>query len=85
VIHLDNCSAHTNQASTDWLEEHSMRRLSHPPTLFAWFGLSNFFLFPTVKEKLERIQMADKDQFFKSLQEILRDIDQEELNGVFQV
>jgi hypothetical protein len=37
-----------------------------------------------VKEKLERIQVADEDQFFESLPEILRDIDQEELNDVFQ-
>jgi hypothetical protein len=37
-----------------------------------------------VKEKLERIQVTDEDQFFKPLQDILRGIDQEELNGVFQ-
>jgi hypothetical protein len=37
-----------------------------------------------VKEKLERIQVAGEDQFFESLQEILKDIDQKELNGVFQ-
>jgi hypothetical protein len=37
-----------------------------------------------VKEKLERIQVADEDQFFESLQEILRGIDQKELNSVFQ-
>jgi hypothetical protein len=37
-----------------------------------------------VKEKLERIQVADEDQCFESLQEILRNIDQEELNGAFQ-
>jgi hypothetical protein len=41
-------------------------------------------LFPTVKEKLERTQVADEDQFFESLQAILSDIDQEELNKVFQ-
>jgi hypothetical protein len=41
-------------------------------------------LFRTVKEKLEPIQLADEDQFLESLQEILRNIDQEELNGVFQ-
>jgi hypothetical protein len=28
--------------------------------------------------------VVDEDQFFESLQEILRGIDQEELNGVFQ-
>jgi hypothetical protein len=37
-----------------------------------------------VKEKFERAQVADEDQFVESLQAILRDIDQEELNRVFQ-
>jgi hypothetical protein len=37
-----------------------------------------------MKEKLQRIQVADEDQFFESLHEILRDINQEELNGIFQ-
>jgi hypothetical protein len=46
---------------------------------------SGFYLFPTVKEKLERIQVADEDQFFECLQEILRGIDQEELNAYFRL
>jgi hypothetical protein len=37
------------------------------------------------EKKLERIQVADEDQFFESLQEILRNIHHEELNSVFQV
>jgi hypothetical protein len=37
-----------------------------------------------VKEKLERIHVVDEDQFFGHLQEILRGIDQEELNDLFQ-
>jgi hypothetical protein len=37
-----------------------------------------------MKEKLERIQVTDDDQFLECLQEILRSIDQEELNGIFQ-
>jgi DNA-binding transcriptional regulator YbjK len=41
-------------------------------------------MFPTVKEKLEKIQLADEDQFFECLQEFLRDLDQQELNSVFQ-
>jgi hypothetical protein len=45
---------------------------------------NDFYLFSTTKEKLERIQMADEDQFFECQQEILRGIDQEELNGIFQ-
>jgi hypothetical protein len=38
-----------------------------------------------MKEKLERIQLADEDQFFESLYELLRDIDQEELNACFRL
>jgi hypothetical protein len=45
---------------------------------------SDFYLFPTVKAKLERIQLADEDQFVECLQEILRSLDQQESNGVFQ-
>jgi hypothetical protein len=47
-------------------------------------ALSDFYLFLTIKEKLERIQVADMNQFVESLQEILRYIDQEKLTGVFQ-
>jgi hypothetical protein len=41
-------------------------------------------LFSTVKEKLERIQLADEKQSFESLQAILSGLDHEELNAVFQ-
>jgi hypothetical protein len=64
VIHLDNCSVHTSQASTNWLEAMACAAChTHPPTLCAWFGLGDFYLFSTMKEKLERIQVADEDQF----------------------
>jgi hypothetical protein len=41
-------------------------------------------LFPIVKEKLERIQLTDEDQFFECLQEVLSGLNQQELNTVFQ-
>jgi hypothetical protein len=41
-------------------------------------------LFSTVKEKLERIHLADEDQFLECLQGVLRGLDQRELNRVFQ-
>jgi hypothetical protein len=84
MIHLDNCSVHASRASTNWLRKHNMRRMPHPP-YSSDLPASNFYLFPTIKEKLERIQVADDDQFLECLQEILRGIDQEELNSVFQV
>jgi hypothetical protein len=45
---------------------------------------SDLYLFSTVKEKRERIHLADEDQFFECLQEVLRGLDQQELNRVFQ-
>jgi hypothetical protein len=83
MIHLDNCSVHTSRVSTDWLEEYSILHMPHPqysPDLV----FSDFYLFPTVNEKLERIQLADEDQFLECLQEVLRGIDLEKLNIIFQ-
>jgi hypothetical protein len=62
IIHLDNRSVCTGQTSKAWLEKHSIRRMPHPsysPDL----APSDFYLFPTVKAKLEWIQVADNDQF----------------------
>jgi hypothetical protein len=60
LIHLDNCSVHTSRASTDWLEEHDMHRMPQP--LYSYDLVpSDFYLFPTVKEKLERTQVAYED------------------------
>jgi hypothetical protein len=45
---------------------------------------SDFYLFPTLKEKVERIQLADEDQFFEPLQGVVGSLDQPELNTLFQ-
>jgi hypothetical protein len=66
MIHLNNCSVHTSRASTKWLEEHDMRRMPQPPHS-PDLALNDFYLFLTVKEKLERTQVADEEQFFESL------------------
>jgi hypothetical protein len=60
-----------------------MRHMPQPP-YSSDLVPGDFYLFPTVKEKLERTHVADEDQFLKSLQVILRGIDREELNRVFQ-
>jgi hypothetical protein len=84
VIHLDNCSVHTNHVSKDWLKEHSILRM--PGQLYSHdLAPSDFYLFHTVKEKLGRVQLADQDQFFECLEKLLRGLDQQELNTVFQV
>jgi hypothetical protein len=83
VIPLDNCSVQTRRVSTDWLEERSIFRMPHSPYSLD-LAFNDFYLFPTVKEKLERIQLADENLFFERLQEVLRGVDQQELNTVFQ-
>jgi hypothetical protein len=83
VIHLDNYSVHASRVSTDWLEEHSIISMPHPPYSLD-LAFSDFYLFPIVKEKVERIQLADEEQFLECLQEILMGIDLEEMNMVFQ-
>jgi hypothetical protein len=83
MVSVDNCSVHTSRGSTDWLEKHSIHRMpdqSYSPNP----ATSDLYLFSTVKEKLERIHLADENQFFKCLQEVLRGLDQQELNRVFQ-
>jgi hypothetical protein len=60
MIHLDNCSIHTSRASTEWLEEHDMYRMPQPP-YSPYLPSSDFYLFPTVKEKLKRTQAADEE------------------------
>jgi hypothetical protein len=62
VIHLDDCSVHTSRASTEWLEEYGMHHMSQSP-YSPNLASSDFYLFPTMKEKLERTQVADEDQF----------------------
>jgi hypothetical protein len=70
MVHIDSCSVRTSPTSTSWLEEHGMGRMPYPsysPDLTP----NDFYLFLTVKEKLERIQVTEEDQHFECLQEIL--------------
>jgi hypothetical protein len=57
--------------------------MPYQSTLFTWSGPSDSYLFPIVKEDFERAQVADEDQFFECMQEILRGLDQLELNNFF--
>jgi hypothetical protein len=62
VIYFDNCSIHASRVSTDWLEEYDIVRMPQPP-YSPDLAPSDSYLFSTVKEKLERIQLADENQF----------------------
>jgi hypothetical protein len=83
VIHIDKCSVHISQASTSWLEEQGIGRMSYLP-YSPDLAFSDFCLFLTVKEKLERIQVREEDQLFEFSQEIIKVINHDELNHFFQ-
>jgi hypothetical protein len=60
MVHIDNYSVRTSLASTSWLEEYRMHRTPHP--LYSRDLTPNdFYLFLTVKERLERIQVIEED------------------------
>jgi hypothetical protein len=83
MVSVDDCSVHASRGSTDWLEKHGIHRMPdqyYSPNL----ADGDLYLFPTVKAKFERIHLADEDQFFERLQAVLRGLDQQELNRVFQ-
>jgi hypothetical protein len=84
VVSVGNCSVHTSRDSTDWLEKYGIYRMSDQSYSLN-LATSDLYLFSTVKEKLERIHLADEDQCFECLQGVLRGLDQQELNRVFQV
>jgi transposase len=82
VVHMDNCSIHTSGAAQRFISEHQMSRMPlpfHSPDL----APSDFYLFPTVKNRLERIHRVDGNDLFEQLLEILRATPVDELELVF--
>jgi hypothetical protein len=83
VIHLDKGPVHTSRASPEWLEEHGICQIPYQPD-FPDLASSNFYLFFTIKETLERIGLGGEEEFFEGVQAISRDLDQQELNSLSQ-
>jgi hypothetical protein len=63
MVHLDNCSVHTSRASTDWLEEHNILHMLHPP-YSPNLASSSFYLFPTVKRNLNGCSWPTRTSFW---------------------
>jgi hypothetical protein len=82
TIHLENCSIHTSRITEKYIKQHDMIRLQHPPYSLD-LAPSDFYLLPTIKEKLKDIQMVDEEDLFHRLQEILNNICHQQLDKVF--
>jgi hypothetical protein len=57
MIRLDNCSVHTSEASADWLADHGIRRMPHPPHLFTWFS-SQWLLLVSCNQRKTRTDLV---------------------------
>jgi hypothetical protein len=82
TIQLDNCSIHASRTTDGYIRQGNMIRLQHLP-YSPDLAPSDFYLFLRIKEKLKDIQMADEEDLFSRLQEILNSISRKELDKVF--
>jgi hypothetical protein len=82
TIHLDNRWIHTSGASEVFIAEHNIIWLKHPPYP-PDLAPSDFYLFPTIKERLTDIQMADEEDLLCRLRELLNEIPVRELRKLF--
>jgi hypothetical protein len=64
------------------MTEHHMIRLKHPPYSLD-LAPSDFYLFPTIKERLTDIRMVDEEDLFCRFRELLNEIPVRELRKVF--
>jgi hypothetical protein len=82
VVHTNDCLIHTNGATQRFTSEHQMSRMPQHP-YSQDFTSSDFYSFPTVKNRVEKIPTVDEDNLFEQLLEILKAIPVDELERVF--
>ena len=68
LLHHDNASAHTAAKTLDFLAENSVQLVSHPP-YSPDLAPCDFFLFPTVKEKIRGIRFDSPEEARLAFQE----------------
>jgi transposase len=82
ILHVDNCSIHKSREAEKFMANHRMIRMPHPP-YSPEMAPSDFYLFGAVKNRLNNIELPDREEFFEKLHEILMSISHDELNRAF--
>jgi hypothetical protein len=67
VVQLVNAPVHNYGMTTSFLADQNMVRLQHPP-YSPDLAPSDFYLFPTVKEKPKDMEIVDEENVFYRLQ-----------------
>jgi hypothetical protein len=73
VVHVECRAIHTSGVTQRFMSEHQMSRMPKPP-YSPDLAPSDFSLFSTVKNRLERIHTVDGDDLFGQLSETLQAI-----------
>jgi hypothetical protein len=82
VVHMDNCSINTSGSTQRFMSEYQMPPMPQPSYSLD-LAPNDFYLFPTVKNRLERIHTVDGDDLFEQLLELVPVIPVDELDRVF--
>jgi histone-lysine N-methyltransferase SETMAR len=82
-IHADNTSPHSAQKCRTCCAENGLRLATHPPYSLE-LAPSDFFLFDYVKDRLQRIVFASREELLAGISEVLDDIPPETLPRVFE-
>jgi transposase len=83
VIHADNPSAHTAQECLTSCAENGLQLATHPP-YSPDLAPSDFFLFGYVKNRLQGIVFASREELLAGISQVLDDIPPEALPRVFE-
>jgi transposase len=83
VIHADNASLHIAQKCRPVCPENGLWLARHPP-YSPDLTPSDFFLFGYVKDRLEGIVFASREEFLARIREVLDEIPPETLPPVFE-
>lgn len=77
ILHHDNATAHTAKLTLAFLEEEHVKLLGHPP-YSPDLAPCDFFLFPTIKNKLKGTKFSSPDEAVAAYEEALKALSKEE-------
>jgi transposase len=83
IIHADNARSHIAQKCQNFCRANGLRLASHQP-YSPDLALSDFFLFPYVKHRLQRRIFPSGEELLKAIQEAVTEIRPETLHAVFE-
>ncbi|KAI6652366.1 Histone-lysine N-methyltransferase SETMAR-like [Oopsacas minuta] len=82
LLHHDNASAHTAAKTLDFLAENSVQLVSHPP-YSPDLAPCDFFLFPTINEKIRGIRFESPEEARLAFEETLWSLPEEKWHSCF--